>query len=1643
VRPSAVEKLPKPSIISGYSIAHRTGRFFPVGKTTRQESDLLKSFENAPASASLHFPARTRIVCALPWLVLALCLAATYGLWRGSERDAKYVQQVEFDSQVKDVHVLIAQRLAAYEQVLRGAAGLFTASAAVTGEEFRAYVTALKLKEHYPGIQGVGFSLAIPARDKARHMAALRRQGFPDYAIHPGGERESYAAIVYLEPFIDRNLRAFGYDMFSEPVRRAAMERARDTGVAAVSGKVRLVQENDGNAQAGFLMYLPVYRNGTIHDTPAGRHADLLGWVHELFRMDDLMLGVFGQHTGQLDIEIYDGDKVLPETLMYDSDRRRVLDRNRVSAYASVRTLDMDGNHWTVAVYSRPAFEARMDREKPRLIAFAGTALSVMIGLLIRSLTQGRTQAIRLAETMNRELIKSEGRFHSLFTDSQVTMLLIDPADGRIVDANRAACAYYGYPYERLLAMPIGDIDMLPPEALAEMLAQIRSARCEHFLFRHRLAGGEVRDVEVHSGLVSISGQTLIYSIVHDITGRMRAEERLRQLSTVIEPSPASAMMTDPKSHILYVNPRFTGIAGYAPDEVFGKNPRLLKSGQTPRAAYAEPWATLVGGGNRHGEPVDSKRDRDIYWEETHISPVGNAAGAMAHYAAINLDIAGRRRMEEALRENERRLRRIAASVPGCVYQFRIDPEGRMSFPFMSDGIANVYGIGAAEAERSAQALFDPIFEADLPMIHASIRRSLESLERWRCEYRIHGPDGALRWLCGESTPQREADGGVLWHGLITDITESRVLQERLRQSHDLLQNLSAQVPGLIYQYQLFPDGRSRMPYASAAIGEIYEVTPEQVREDATLVFDRLHPDDNEGILASIRESARTLEPWRYEYRIVLPRQGLCWRRGDARPQRLADGSTLWHGFITDITERKRSEGQEQARNRIFELLAGGGTLPEILVQAVKYLEWANERLLCMILLADESGRRLKVGAAPSLPTFYVEAMDGLAIGEGTGSSGTAVFRDVFVAVEDIRSHPDWAPFRDLAAQAGLMSCWSEPIRSSKGAVLGAFAVYQKQPGAPGARDLDLIRQAAQLAGIAIERKHIEAELLLASSVYQASGEAIMVTDAAHLIVAVNPAFTRLTGYALPEVAGRNSILMGTGGQGDTFDQAMRHVLATAGHWQGEVWDRRKNGETFAAGVTINAIPDKDGKVYRYVALLSDITEKKRSDEIIWEHANYDSLTHLPNRRLFRDRLQQEIKKTQRAGLSLALLFIDLDRFKEVNDTLGHNVGDLLLVEAAQRIHGCVRDSDTVARLGGDEFTVILSQLNDVAHVERIAQAIVRTLGQPFRLGEEMAYVSASVGITMYPADAVEVEDLLKNADQAMYVAKSQGRNGFSYFTASMQNAARERLRLINDLRGALAADQFSVYFQPIVDLRTGRIAKAEALLRWRHPVRGLVNPGYFIPLAEEVGLIRDIGDWVFREAARWMRHWHGQRRAIQVSVNKSPVQFISGHCYADWKNHLQDIGLPGESLVIEITEGFLLGDRPEVARELEKFHDLGMKVAIDDFGTGYSSLSYLKRLDIDYLKIDRAFIRDMDSDPDALALSEAIIVMAHKLGLQVIAEGVETAKQRDLLAAAGCDYGQGYLFAEPMPAQEFDALLSRDAGRPESRASIPVKIPA
>ena len=538
----------------------------------------------------------------------------------------------------------------------------------------------------------------------------------------------------------------------------------------------------------------------------------------------------------------------------------------------------------------------------------------------------------------------------------------------------------------------------------------------------------------------------------------------------------------------------------------------------------------------------------------------------------------------------------------------------------------------------------------------------------------------------------------------------------------------------------------------------------------------------------------------------------------------------------------------------------------------------------------------------------------------------------------------------------------------------------------------------------------------------------VSIANAQGEIIYANDKFCEISQYTRDELYGKNHRIVKSSVHHPSLYQNLWKTITSGKVWHSEICNKAKDGSLYWVDSTIVPFLDEKGVPIQYISIRTDITERKIAAETILHQANFDPLTQLPNRRLLRDRLEQEIKMANRNGLKMALLFIDLDHFKDVNDTLGHGMGDILLKEAARRLNNCVREADTVARMGGDEFTVILGELDDLSGIERIAQDILHNFSEPFQLESEVAYISASIGITLYPEDATEVDTLLKNADQAMYAAKRQGRNRFSYFTTSMQEAAQTRMRLAGDLRSALADMQLRVFYQPIVELATGSIHKAEALIHWQHPKRGLVTPDEFIPIAEDTGTIIEIGDWVFLEAARQAMHWRSMHDPqFQVSVNVSPVQLHSdSNIPATWLAHLKKLGLPGQCIVVEITEGLLLDASNIVTDQLLEFRDAGIEVSLDDFGTGYSSLSYLKKFDIDYIKIDQSFVHNLKPGSDDMALCEAIIVMAHKLGLKVIAEGLETAEQHDLLAAAGCDYGQGYVFSRAVSAENFEAMLKR-----------------
>lgn len=724
------------------------------------------------------------------------------------------------------------------------------------------------------------------------------------------------------------------------------------------------------------------------------------------------------------------------------------------------------------------------------------------------------------------------------------------------------------------------------------------------------------------------------------------------------------------------------------------------------------------------------------------------------------------------------------------------------------------------------------------------------------------------------------------------------------------------------------------------------------------------------------------------------------------------------------LANSKHAEQREIARNLVLEKLSRNEPLENILTAIVNNVEQQQPEMLCSILLLDARGEHFLIGAAPSLPDFYNNAIDGVTIGDNLGSCGTAAYRRERIIVENIATHPFWADSKALASQAQLASCWSDPIISPSGKLLGTFAIYHRQPATPSTKDIHLIEQVSSLVSIVIERSKSQEELRQASMVYENSSESMMIVDADNHILTINPAFTSINGYTPDEVIGQTPSMFKSGRHDDAFYQKMWASINTTGKWQGEIWNTSKNGEIHPQWLTINTIYNEDGNVHRRVALFSDISQQKAYEELIWNQANFDSLTELPNRRMFQDRLTQEINKTKRSGIPLALLLLDIDRFKDVNDALGHEMGDELLKELAARLRQCIRGSDTIARLGGDEFVIILSELTDTAGVERLCADILATIAEPVQLGIDNYHVSTSIGVTFYPQDASQVNTLLKNADQAMYAAKARGRNCFNYFTPALQEQAKERIRLANDLRGALERGELSLHYQPIVDLSSNDIHKAEALIRWHHPQRGMVSPLDFIHIAEETGMINDIGNWVFKEAASQAVHWRQTYHPnMQISVNTSPRQYQNG--IAEWLNCLAELQLPGGAMIVEITENLLMESGTDISDKLAELRQGGLEVALDDFGTGYSSLAYIKKFDIDYVKIDQSFVRNLSQGSNDLTLCEAIITMAHKLGFKVVAEGIETQIQCDLLKAAGCDFGQGYLFSKPVPSMTFEELLN------------------
>ncbi len=559
------------------------------------------------------------------------------------------------------------------------------------------------------------------------------------------------------------------------------------------------------------------------------------------------------------------------------------------------------------------------------------------------------------------------------------------------------------------------------------------------------------------------------------------------------------------------------------------------------------------------------------------------------------------------------------------------------------------------------------------------------------------------------------------------------------------------------------------------------------------------------------------------------------------------------------------------------------------------------------------------------------------------------------------------------------------------------------------------------------EKEEAAKVLRIYANAFESSGEAILITDRNNRITHINAAFTRLTGYELVDIQGQNPRILASGNTPQQTYQTLWQSLQEEGFWQGELWEKKKSGEVYPKWTAISAVRDDSGEVAFYIASYTDISERKAAEARIAHLAHHDILTGLFNRYSLEDRLAQSLSLAKRNKQQLAVLFIDLDRFKNINDTLGHQIGDQLLIQVAERLKQCVRESDIVARIGGDEFIIVLSDVHDGFKVSVVAEKILLQIAKPYLIDRMELETSPSIGVSVYPEDGDDVETLLKNADVAMYQAKEMGRNNYQFFTPQLLQAAQERLELEHDMRIALDEGQFELYYQPKFHTHDRTLAGFEALIRWNNPHRGFVGPDKFIPIAEETGFIHALGEWVLDEACRQLALWQDPEiepnvcwpQNVTMAINLSAKQLQSEALFQQVQTTLRKYGLRPEILEFEVTETAAMIDPELAVKQLTALKQLNVSLAIDDFGTGYSSLSYLKRLPIDILKLDRTFVRDIETDRNDAEISMATISLAHNLGLKVVAEGVETEGQYCFLAEHHCDYLQGYLFSRPIASQE------------------------
>ncbi len=739
------------------------------------------------------------------------------------------------------------------------------------------------------------------------------------------------------------------------------------------------------------------------------------------------------------------------------------------------------------------------------------------------------------------------------------------------------------------------------------------------------------------------------------------------------------------------------------------------------------------------------------------------------------------------------------------------------------------------------------------------------------------------------------------------------------------------------------------------------------------------------------------------------------------------DGKTLFLISCHHIPSEKKARQLLTGQKKVLEWIAKELPLSDILTEISRTVEEIRPNILCSILLMNDETKKLYHAAAPSLPADYVETINGMEVKMNAGSCGTAAYQRDLVIVSDVQTSPLWQRYQALARSHGLRACWSIPIFSSTKKVLGTFAMYHREPCEPDTEDMDLIYTFSSLAGLAIEQARMREELQESRQHYQSlfeyNQDAVFSLHLDGTFFAANGAAAQITGYSRHELL---SMTLHDLVIGEDWPKTIEAFANTAEGYSRHVDFRIQHKTGTILSLNATSIPIFINKKIIGVSVIAkDVTEREEREERIQQMAYYDPLTGLPNRRLFPELVLAAVKKARENGKMAAVLYMDIDRFKYVNDSLGHSFGDQVLQKTADLIKKCVANSGTVARMGGDEFTVILPNLDHQEQAIDIAQRILRMFQDPVQIDDLELFLTLSIGISLYPQHSENVDALIQYADIAMYEVKQKGKNDYYVFQDDHLKKKLPDLILLGDLHKSIRNRELFIVYQPIIDVKTTKIRAMETLVRWYHPVHGTVPPSEFIPLAEETGFIVSIGEWVIRQACEQHEKWKKiGLPPVRIAVNISVKELQDQHFAKRVEAILSQKQISPEYLELEITESLMIYNEPIILNNLMRMKEIGVRLSIDDFGTGYSSLAYLKRLDVDTVKIDQSFIADCPRSYYGSVITTTIISLAHHLGMNVIAEGVEHLDQFRYLEEKGCQEAQGYLFSRPLHPKEATKLL-------------------